>query len=181
MWADYASHCSRDIGKNCESSDKGCDFARRICSWNGDNSWPNPPAVRHVKIPVKDLPTNLEGLSFVQISDIHLGPTVGFTKLNMIVDIVNRQNPGDLVDGRVESLKRAAEPLSRVMSKYGNFFVTGNHEYYTGDVDNWFSYLRSLGFSVLHNSNVKIPLKVNSNEGQLCLAGTDDVQADTIE
>ena len=54
-----------------------------------------PPAVRHVKIPVKDLPTNLEGLSFVQISDIHLGPTVGFTKLNMIVDIVNRQNPGN--------------------------------------------------------------------------------------
>ena len=60
-------------------------------------------------------------------------------------------------------------------------FGLGNHEYYTGDVDNWFSYLRSLGFSVLHNSNVKIPLKVNSNEGQLCLAGTDDVQADTIE
>ena len=32
---------------------------------------------------------------------------------------------GDLVDGRVSSLSRAAEPLSRVMSKYGNFFVSG--------------------------------------------------------
>ncbi|GFR63684.1 transmembrane protein with metallophosphoesterase domain [Elysia marginata] len=108
-----------------------------------------PPAVRHVEIPIKDLPTNLDGLSLVQISDIHLGPTVGFTKLNMIVDIVNRQNPG-------------------------------NHEYYTGDVDNWFSYLRSLGFTVLHNSNVKIPVKVKNGEGQLCLAGTDDIQADKI-
>ncbi|RUS70652.1 hypothetical protein EGW08_021589 [Elysia chlorotica] len=145
-----------------------------------------PPAVRQVRIPVKDLPNNLEGLSIVQISDIHLGPTVGFTKLNMIVDIVNKENPdlvlltGDLVDGRVESLRRAAEPLSRVVSKYGNFFVTGNHEYYTGDVDNWFNYLKSLGFTPLHNSNVKIPVKVSGDEGQLCLAGTDDIQADTV-
>lgn len=145
-----------------------------------------PPGVRHVKIPIKDIPTNLNGLSVVQISDIHLGPTVGFTKLNVIVDIVNGLNPdmvvltGDLVDGRVGSLRKAAEPLSRIISTYGNFFVTGNHEYYTGDVDNWFSYLRSLGFRVLHNSNVKIPMKVQSGEGQLCLAGTDDVQADSI-
>ena len=56
----------------------------------------------------------------------------------------------------------------------------GNHEYYTGDVENWFYYLAGLGFKVLHNSNVKIPAKVNKDQGQLCLAGTDDVQADVI-
>ena len=55
-----------------------------------------PPVVRHVKIPVKDLPANLEGLTIIQISDIHLGPTVGFTKLNMIVDIVNEQKTGNI-------------------------------------------------------------------------------------
>ncbi|GFO43737.1 hypothetical protein PoB_007024200 [Plakobranchus ocellatus] len=145
-----------------------------------------PPPVRHVKIPVRDLPSNLDGLSIVQISDIHLGPTVGFTKLDMIVDIVNTQEAdivvltGDLVDGKVQSLRSAAKPLGRVLSKYGNFFVSGNHEYYTGDVDNWFSYVRSLGFVVLHNSNVQVPAKVTGNQGQICVAGADDIQADSV-
>ncbi|XP_005103039.1 transmembrane protein with metallophosphoesterase domain [Aplysia californica] len=147
-----------------------------------------PPGVESVKIPVKDLPNNLYGLSIVQLSDIHLGPTVGLSKLQMIVDIVNKERPdvivltGDLVDGKAETLRGATQPLKSLTSKYGKYFVTGNHEYYTGDVDNWFSLLRSVGFTVLHNSNVRIPAELSENEdGQICLAGTDDLQADKIQ
>lgn len=53
-----------------------------------------PPSVKHVAIPVKDLPSNLEGISIIQLSDIHLGPTVGFSKLSKIVEIVNEEKPG---------------------------------------------------------------------------------------
>ncbi|BFZ13039.1 hypothetical protein BsWGS_16078 [Bradybaena similaris] len=141
-----------------------------------------PPAVKHVTVKLKDLPSSLDGLSIVQLSDIHLGPTVGRSKLTRIVEIVNTENPdvvvitGDLVDASVGHLKEAAEPLKDIRSLHGKFFVTGNHEYYTGDVDNWFIYLRSLGFTVLHNSNVKISSA--DNQGHICLAGTDDIQAD---
>ena len=55
-----------------------------------------PPAVKHVEIPVQDLPRNIHGLSIVQLSDIHLGPTVGYSKLKMIVDIVEKENPGNV-------------------------------------------------------------------------------------
>ncbi|CAG5130850.1 unnamed protein product [Candidula unifasciata] len=141
-----------------------------------------PPAVKHVTVKLKDLPSRLDGLSIVQLSDIHLGPTVGKSKLTKIVEIVNTEKPdivvvtGDLVDSSVEHLRGAAEPLKDIHSLYGKFFVTGNHEYYTGDVDNWFVYLRSLGFTILHNSNVRIPSA--DGHSHICLAGTDDIQAD---
>ncbi|KAK0061817.1 transmembrane protein with metallophosphoesterase domain [Biomphalaria pfeifferi] len=145
-----------------------------------------PPVVKDVKIPIRDLPIGLNGLKIVQLSDIHLGPTVGFSKLSKIVTIVNQEKAdvvvltGDLVDGSVVFLQDAAVPLKSIQSKYGNYFVTGNHEYYTGDVDNWFIALASLGFKVLHNSHVFIPEKNANGQEHICLAGTDDIQANLI-
>ncbi|XP_041376694.1 transmembrane protein with metallophosphoesterase domain-like [Gigantopelta aegis] len=144
-----------------------------------------PPTIKTVPISVKGLPENLEGLTIVQLSDIHLGPTVGRHKMQQIVDLVNQLNAdilvltGDLVDGSVARLKQAAEPLINIQAKHGKYFISGNHEYYTGDVDNWFDYLRTLGFTVLHNSNVKLPSNIDARQ-QICLAGTDDLQAEKI-
>ena len=39
---------------------------------------------------------------------------------------------GDLVDGTVAELGPAAAPLRDLRSRHGAFFVTGNHEYYSG-------------------------------------------------
>ncbi|XP_053401981.1 transmembrane protein with metallophosphoesterase domain-like isoform X2 [Mercenaria mercenaria] len=85
---------------------------------------------------------------------------------------------GDLVDGRVDQLTSATESLDWIKSKYGVYFVTGNHEYYTTDVHNWFENLESLGVKILHNSNVVI--KGAGNTG-ICLAGVDDPTADTFK
>ena len=56
----------------------------------------------------------------------------------------------------------------------------GNHEYMTMDVDNWLRYLATLGFTVLHNSNVHIRNDGDDVGGTdyVCLAGVDDWTAD---
>lgn len=54
-----------------------------------------PPRVIEVEIPVEKLPESLNGLRLVLLSDIHLGPTVGRSKLQRIVTMVNELNPGN--------------------------------------------------------------------------------------
>jgi hypothetical protein len=57
--------------------------------------------------------------------------------------------------------------------------IAGNHEYYTMDVNNWLTYLQSIGINVLHNSNRQIPPEADPEE-QMCIAGVDDIEADRL-
>lgn len=52
------------------------------------------PEVKTVTIPIRGLPQSWQGTHVVQISDIHLGPTVGFSRLSAIVDVINSLHPG---------------------------------------------------------------------------------------
>jgi uncharacterized protein len=128
-----------------------------------------------VRIPLRGLPPALDGFTIAQISDIHVGPTIKHRYLERIVESVNRLKPdlvaitGDLVDGSVAELASQVEPLRRLVSKYGSFFVTGNHEYYSG-VDAWVAELRRLGIRVLHNEHVVI----ERNGAKLVIAGVPD-------
>jgi predicted MPP superfamily phosphohydrolase len=79
---------------------------------------------------------------------------------------------GDLVDGSVDELSAAVAPLGNAKSQHGTYFVTGNHEYYSG-ADEWIAYLRSLGVTVLRNDRVSIGRGADTFE----LAGTDDYRA----
>ena len=115
--------------------------------------------VRRVDVPIADLPAPLHGFSIAQISDIHVGGTIKRDYLDGIVDAVNALDAdmiavtGDLVDGSVKQLSRHTEPLSRLSARHGAFFVTGNHEYYSG-ASAWVNEVRRLGLSVLMNEHV---------------------------
>jgi len=128
-----------------------------------------------VEIPLSGLSPALQGFTIAQISDIHVGPTIKHRYLERIVESVNRLKPdlvaitGDLVDGSVAELASHVEPLRRLTSKQGSFFVTGNHEYYSG-VDAWLAELRRLGIRVLHNEHVVI----ERGGAKLVLAGVPD-------
>ena len=131
-----------------------------------------------VDVAVDNLPAPLHGFTIVQISDIHVGPTIRTRYLQGIVDAVNRLQPdavaitGDLVDGTVAELGRHVEVLRGLASRHGSFFVTGNHEYYSG-VDPWVAELRRLGITVLHNEHVVIA----RGGAKLVLAGVSDFSA----
>ena len=89
------------------------------------------PSVVGKTIPLAKLPPSFYGTTIVQLSDIHLGPMVGSTDLERVVNRVLMIKPdivvitGDLVDSTVEKLKQVVLPLKKLSSRYGVFFVTG--------------------------------------------------------
>jgi len=134
--------------------------------------------VKNIDITVPDLPEEFDGFTILQICDIHVGPTIKRDFVQRIVDMAKDISPdliaivGDLVDGSVPSLENDVEPLSKLTVPYGKFFVTGNHEYYSG-VKPWVSHIDKLGFRVLNNEHVII----RKGEKQIVLAGVTDIES----
>jgi len=135
-----------------------------------------------VNVPIVGLPADLEGFTIAQISDLHVGPTIKHNYVNAIVDAVNALKAdliavtGDVVDGRVLDLSAHTQPLSRLSARHGSFFVTGNHEYYSG-VAEWITEFRRLGLTVLLNEHVVL----DHDRAQLLIAGVTDFSAGTFD
>ncbi|UAN03767.1 MULTISPECIES: metallophosphoesterase [Achromobacter] len=114
-----------------------------------------------VDVPIAGLPQDLDGFTIVQISDIHVGPTIKRRYVQAIVDAVNEQLPdmiaitGDVVDGSVEQLAAQSRPLGELRAPFGVYLVTGNHEYYSGAAP-WIAEFRRLGLRVLLNEHAVI-------------------------
>ena len=134
-----------------------------------------PARVKRVTVTLPGLAQGLAGFRIVQISDIHVGPTIKAGYLQAIVDRVNALEAdvvaitGDLVDGSVAELRAHVAPLAALRARHGVYFVTGNHEYYSG-VHGWVHELRRLGIRVLHNEHVVL----DHAGATLVLAGVPD-------
>ena len=134
--------------------------------------------IKNIDISVPDLPDEFNGFTILQISDIHVGPTIKRSFVQRIVNMAKEISPdlialtGDLVDGSVPSLENDVEPLSDLTAPFGKFFVTGNHEYYSG-VKQWVDHVDKLGFRVLNNEHVII----KKGEKQIVLAGVTDLES----
>ncbi len=139
-------------------------------------------AVVRVDVPIAGLPAPLHGFTVAQISDVHVGPTIRRGYLQAIVDRVNGLNAdmvaitGDLVDGRVADLAPHVAPLAQLRSRHGSFFVTGNHEYYSG-AHHWIAELRRLGVRVLMNEHVVLAHAAAAGRAPLVVAGVADYGA----
>ena len=116
-------------------------------------------AVRKVEVHLARLPKQLSGFRVALISDLNIGPTLGYGWLADVVARVNATEPdvivitGDLVDGEVARLRDDVAPLADLRAKHGVYFVTGNHEYYFG-VDAWLEELARLGVRALRRARV---------------------------
>jgi hypothetical protein len=137
-----------------------------------------PAEVSEVPVALERLPPALSGLTIAQITDLHVGPTIGERHVRRIVEQVNALRPdviavtGDLVDGSVRELGAAVGHLGRLVARHGVYFVTGNHEYYSG-VEPWLAELRRLGVRVLRNERIAI----GDRGASFDLAGVDDWSA----
>jgi len=135
--------------------------------------------VEDVSIPMDNLPMAFNGFRIVQISDIHIGPTIKRAFVERIVRQVNDLKPdliaftGDLVDGTVAWLRDDVAPLRELSSPYGLFFVTGNHDYYSG-AGPWIKEAERIGFDPLINEHRII----SRSRQSLILAGITDFTAE---
>lgn len=138
--------------------------------------------VKKVDVPVAGLPHELEGLRIVQISDIHVGPTIKNGYVRAIVDAVNALKPdlialtGDVVDGNVAQLAAHTKPLADLHAPGGVYVVTGNHEYYSGAAQ-WVDEFRRLGLTVLMNEHRVIQVRGQS----VVVAGVTDYSAGAFD
>ena len=136
-----------------------------------------------VEVPIDGLPRSLHGFTIVQISDVHVGPTIKRGYLEAIVREINRLDAdlvavtGDLVDGSVQALAGDVAPIAGIASRHGTFFVTGNHEYYSGAVA-WIAELRRLGVRVLLDEHVVLrPGNGDGGAPAVVVAGVTDPSA----
>ncbi len=136
------------------------------------------PRIMDVTVPIRSLPPALWGFVIAQISDVHVGPTIKRGFVAAVVDRVNRLQPdmvavtGDMVDGSVEHLGVHMAPLADLRSRHGSFFVTGNHEYYSGEAA-WSREMTRLGLTVLKNRHVV----VDHDGAAVVIAGVTDWSA----
>ncbi len=135
-----------------------------------------------VDIPLANLPPELAGFTIVQLSDIHVGPTIKHEYVQAIVDRVNQLDAdliaitGDVVDGSVEQLRAHTAPLGSLRSRHGSYVVTGNHEYYSGATA-WMREFERIGLRGLHNRHVVIA----HSGARFVLAGVTDFSAGAFD
>ena len=140
-----------------------------------------PADLLQVPVRLRKLDAAFNGFRIAVVSDIHLGPLTGRAHTERIVEMINATEPdlvaivGDLVDGTVEELGGAAEPLQDLVSREGMFFVTGNHEYFVEDPFSWLRELERLGVQPMRNENTAI----RRGAAAFNLAGVNDVSGES--
>lgn len=135
------------------------------------------PRVKRVELPIAGLAKAFDGYRVVQLSDVHIGETLGREFAAWLAAKVNGLSPdlvvitGDMVDGSVARLRDEVAPLGDLRAKDGVLYVTGNHEYYHGG-EAWSAHARRLGLTPLHNEH----RVVRRGEAALVVGGVPDVE-----
>ena len=141
----------------------------------------NGPVLERIELRLPNWPAPLDGFRIVQISDLHIGPILHRRFAAAVVAHCNALQPdlvaitGDLVDGQVAQIGDEIAPLTALRAVHGVYFVTGNHDYYSG-VDAWVAEIERLGIRALRNQRVTI----GRGEDVFDLAGVEDHHAHLV-
>lgn len=139
------------------------------------------PVDRRLELRLARWPAALDGFRIVQISDLHVGPLLGRRFAADVTARVNALAPdlvavtGDLVDGSAARLRDEVAPFAELRAPHGVYFVTGNHDWYSGAED-WVAVVRALGMRVLRNERVEI----EAAGARFDLAGVEDHRGDWL-
>ncbi len=132
----------------------------------------------HRKLHYPGLPTSLNGLKIVQISDIHSGIYMTETQMQDIFELANEQHPdlvtitGDFVDNSISEIPALCRSITRLKSEYGIYGCLGNHDHYAS-ASAVTSALRQRSIQLLTNDHQTLTI----NGERLTLIGVDDAGA----
>ncbi len=121
------------------------------------------PDVKNVEIEFAHLPASLDGFTITQITDLHTGTGSNGSWLKKVVAKVNDLQAdmivltGDIVDHAPAILGEDMKVLGELKAKYGEYFILGNHEYYTLTRE-WIDYFEQLGKPFLINETKLVPV-----------------------
>ncbi len=136
------------------------------------------PEVKHIKVPVHNLPKAFHNFNIVQITDLHINSPAPISRLEKIVEKINSLKPdtvvvtGDVSDSYPSHVREEMDPLRHLVAPYGKYFVSGNHEYYTG-IEPWLEEVDRLKLINLQNEH-----RVIERQGKrLLMCGVADINA----
>jgi hypothetical protein len=133
-----------------------------------------PLLTRH-DIPIRGLHRDLDGLTVLQLSDIHAGTLMTYERMRQIADAARVLKPdvvvytGDLLDVSASAATPFARAFRDLHGPLGSFAVFGNHDYYAGAKVAERA-IRDTGALLLRNSGARI----ERGRGSLFLGGIDD-------
>jgi len=118
------------------------------------------PVINVVKVKLFDF-------SIVQISDLHIGGLIDREFVKHSVEKINSLKAdivvitGDLIDTKIEAVKEAVLELTHIRSKYGIYYILGNHEYFHDPLE-IITFMKETNIKFLLNESVTIDeLKLN--------------------
>jgi len=121
--------------------------------------------VRRVEIPLPNLPSALDGMQIVQISDIHLSSYMSRTQVRRAVDMANELGAdlavvtGDLITGSGDSIADCIDEIRHLHAPLGIWGCNGNHEVYARAEDEAAYLYAQAGMKLLRQENAQITFK----------------------
>ncbi|HEY2031208.1 MAG TPA: metallophosphoesterase [Myxococcales bacterium] len=134
----------------------------------------DPVLSRH-DIPIRGLHPDLDGVTIVQLSDIHAGTLMTFERMRRIARAAAALTPdlvfftGDLLDVSAKAAAPFANAFRDLHGRLGTFAVFGNHDYFAG-AQVASRAIHDAGATLLRNSGAR----VQRGSGSLFLGGLDD-------
>ena len=114
------------------------------------------------------------------ITDLH-SCDYGENQKNLL-DKIAESNPdavllgGDIFDDILEDTN-AKIVVENLAKKHKTYYVSGNHEWWSGRMDEMFGFLSSSGVNILRGNGVNL----NVGENEICIWGIDDPEVNTYD
>ncbi|WP_395761600.1 metallophosphoesterase [Bacillus sp. 3G2] len=131
-------------------------------------------SITEVKITSSKIPSSFKGYKILQISDLH-NKQFGDNQ-DVLIQKIKSIDPdviaitGDLIDSKSYDAEVSMQLIREIVKKYPVYFVTGNHEQWSGKYNRLEKELKKYDVNVLRNEHVGI----QKGEQEINLLGIDD-------
>jgi hypothetical protein len=139
----------------------------------------NVISITEVKITSSKIPSSFKGYKILQISDLH-NKKFGDNQ-DVLIQKVKSINPdiiaitGDLIDSKSYDAEMSMQVIRELVKEYPVYFVTGNHEKWSGKYNSLEKKLKKQHVTVLRNEHVII----QKGGHEINLLGIDDPEFNT--